>query len=363
MILFVSGEYPPDVGGVGDYTARLRAALADLGWRSGVLSRALVRRWDVRSLLWLLQTAPRGGIVHIQFQAGAFDLLGDVCVMPLLVRRFIKRTRVATTFHDTRTPYLFPRADSLRVRAVRLLAQTSQVVIAADARDVQALGGPSPRHHQVPIGSNVPCAPPPDFDRRAYRQRLGLGPEALAVVYFGLLNASKGLDLLLDAFDVLRQSRPDVRLLLVGGDVGASDPTDRQTTERLRARIDRLGSAVLRSGWLEPPDLSAHLLAADVALLPYRDGASARRGTLLACAEHGLPIVSTRPAAPEVAAFVEAAPAEPAALAGAVLRLAADPVVAARLQASSRVLARQTSWPNIAAAHVRIYERLLYSEP
>ncbi len=33
-VLFVSGEYPPLPGGVGDYTANLRLALAAMGARS-----------------------------------------------------------------------------------------------------------------------------------------------------------------------------------------------------------------------------------------------------------------------------------------------------------------------------------------
>src|SRR5215210_6615008 len=84
-LVFVSGEYPPDVGGVGDYTARLRAALDGLGWPSSVLTRRQGRRWDARALLYLLRAAPRSGIIHIQFQAGAFDLLGDICLFPSLV--------------------------------------------------------------------------------------------------------------------------------------------------------------------------------------------------------------------------------------------------------------------------------------
>ena len=362
MILFVSGEYPPDVGGVGDYTARLRAALADLGWPSRILTRRQVRRWDARALLWLLRTAPRAGIVHIQFQAGAYDLLGDVCLMPLLVRRFLRGRRVLTTFHDVRRPYLFPRAGRLRDAAVRLMAHSSDAVICADQRDICRLGGPSQRHHFVPIGPNVTCQPPPDYDRAAFRQRLGLSPGTLAIVYFGLLNSSKGLDLLLDAFELVIEYRPDSRLLLVGGEVGASDPTDRATAASLGGRVERAGRRVLRTGWLRPSDLSAHLLAGDLAVLPYVDGASARRGSLLACAEHGLPIVSTVPAAPEVAGSVEAVAAEPRLLADTVLRLASDPAESGRLRDASFALARQMSWPAIAAAHVGIYERLLYSE-
>jgi glycosyltransferase involved in cell wall biosynthesis len=359
VILFVSGEYPPDIGGVGDYTARLRTALADLGCDSTALSRREVKRWDARSLVRVVRTAPRQGVVHIEFQAAAFDLLGDVCLMPAVLRRFRPGVRTATTFHDARVPYLFPKAGRLRPAAVRLLARTSDAVIAADMRDLTALGGPSPRHHQVPIGPNLRCAPPPGYDRAAFRARLGLARADLAVVYFGLLNASKGLDLLLDSFERILARHPRARLLLLGGEAGASDRTDRSTAARLRGRIDVLGDHVVRTGWLEPEQLSAYLLAGDVALLPYRDGASARRGSLLACAEHRLPIVSTQPAGREVAPFLDAQPPDAEALAVAVLRAHRDP---GHLQAASRALAEETAWPRIATAHQALYGRLLYSE-
>jgi glycosyltransferase involved in cell wall biosynthesis len=364
VILFVSGEYPPDVGGVGDYTARLRAALSDRGWPSRVLTRSQVRRWDARSVLWLLRMGRRSNIVHIQFQAGAFDLLGDVCLMPLLARRFLRGARVVTTFHDVRHPYLFPRAGRLRDGAVRLMARFSDAIVCADQRDIRWLGGPSPRHHLVPIGPNVSCEPPLDYDRAAFRQQLGLDPHTLAIVYFGLLNSSKGLDLLLDAFDLVIERRPNTCLLLVGGEVGASDATDRATATAVGDRLhQRSGGRVLRSGWLRPPDLSAHLLAGDLALLPYADGASARRGSLLTCAAHGLPIVSTLPAGPEVAGSIQAVAAEPRLLADTVLRLDSDSAESRRLRDASFALTRQMSWPSIAAAHVGIYQSLLYSEP
>ena len=118
----------------------------------------------------------------------------------MLLRRLKPKARVVTTFHDVRVPYLFPRAGSLRSSAVRLLARHSHAVVAADSRDLSELGAPSPRHHHVPIGSNIPCAPPMDFQRAVFRSKLGLEPDALVVAYFGLLNASKGLDLLLDGW-------------------------------------------------------------------------------------------------------------------------------------------------------------------
>jgi glycosyltransferase involved in cell wall biosynthesis len=231
-------------------------------------------------------------------------------------------------------------------------------VIAADERDLEQLGGPSERQHLVPIGSNVRCSPPPDYDREAFRLRLGLEPTTLVVAYFGLLNASKGLDLLVDVFERVVRGRPDARLMLLGGEVGASDPTDRQTAARLRQRLASAGGRVIQTGWLAETELSAYLLAADVALLPYADGASPRRGSLLACAEHGLPIVSTLPASTTIADAIH--PVEPVAesLAAAVLEVADNPSLCARLREASRCLADRVSWPPIADAHIAIYSGL-----
>ena len=352
-VLFVTGEYPPDIGGVGDYSACLRSAMSALGVRTQVVSRRAVGRWDARSLAWLVRKAPRTGIVHIQYQPGAFDLLGDVCLMPLLLRAARPRVRLVTTLHDARVPYLFPGAGPLRWQAVKLLACTSHAVVAADERDLHAVGR---TRYQVPIGSNVACAPPPAYNREAFRQQLGLEPHALAVAYFGLLNTSKGLDLLLDAFDLLLSERPDARMLMLGGSVGASDPTDRLTTARLRTRMRQ--TAVQQTGYLEPSALSAHLLACDLALLPYADGASPRRGSLLACAAHGLPIVSTLPASQALADAVLAEPADAQRLSTAVLNVVDDAALRVRLRAGAAALIERCSWQAIAQQHLRIYQTL-----
>jgi glycosyltransferase involved in cell wall biosynthesis len=360
VITFVSGEYPPDIGGVGDYTARLRAALGETGQRSRVLSRREVGRWNARGLLRLIRHIPIAGFVHVQYQAAAYDLLGDVCLLPGLLRVLRPGVRTLTTFHDLRIPYLFPRAGGLRPAAIRLLARTSHAVLAADGRDLAVLRQVTPSAYHVPIGPNVSCAPPEGYDRGEFRRAQGISPDELVVVYFGLLNASKGLDLLLSTFERLVSRRVRARLWLLGGPVGASDPTDLVTGTRLSMRLDGLGSRAMRTGWLPPRDLSAYLLAGDVALLPYADGASSRRGSLLACAEHGLPIVSTQPAGVEVAPHIHAVAPVITALAEAVLAAGDD---RRQLAQRARALADEVSWPRIAATHLAIYRQLLYSRP
>jgi glycosyltransferase involved in cell wall biosynthesis len=368
-VLLVSGEYPPDVGGLADYTACLRAALSERGLDVDVLTRRrrsggpahacvkrVVTRWNARALGELVHRAPRGGIVHIQYQAAAFDLLGDICLAPLLLRA---RARVLTTFHDARVPYLFPKAGRLRLKVLQLMARASDAVLASTAEDLQAVRARPARSHVVPIGSNVACDPPPGYERDTFRAQLGLGPGDLGVAYFGLLNASKGLHTLVETFERVLQVEPTARLLLLGGAVGASDATDRRTADQTLREVERFGHRVVRTGHLQPRDLSAHLLAADVALLPYADGASLRRGSLLACAAHGLPIVSTAPTSGGLDQVVLATPAADAeALASAVIRVGHEPELRARLRRASAQLAERSAWYHIADQHVRIYRAL-----
>jgi len=63
------------------------------------------------------------------------------------------------------------------------------------------------------------------------------------------------------------------------------------------ARYD-LGDRVIRTGFVTPEEVSAHLLACEAIVLPYRDGVSFRRGTFMAALAHGCPVITTQPAFP-----------------------------------------------------------------
>ncbi len=367
-VLLVSGEYPPDVGGVADYTARLRQALVERGAQVAVFTRAHAvgsgqdqparDGWGFGALAAIARHAPWGGVVHVQYQAAAYGLRGEMCLLPLLLRLVRRDVRCVTTFHDARVPYVFPKAGPLRLGLLRLMARSCHAVVAADPSDVVALGGPSPRHHVVPIGSNVDCAPPAGYDRDDFRTRLGLRLGDLAVGYFGFLNASKGLDTLLQVFERILKRVPSARLILLGGETGASDATDRATADAFDRRLRSLSGHVIRTGYLAPQELSAYLLALDVALLPYMDGASLRRGSLLACVEHGVPIVTTSGPGlvPLLADAVMALrPDDPEALARAALAVGGDAGLRARLQDGSRRVASAVSWKEIALRHAAIY--------
>lgn len=388
-ILLLSAEYPPAVGGVGDYTRQLGRALIAQEQRVAVLTattaasvaqttedEAVVLPW-LRSMGWSLWrvaqraiAAVRPEIVHLQYQTGAYAMHPAINLLPGYLRRARQRPRIVVTMHDLRMPYLLPKADRLRHWVTwRLLADADALVV-TNAEDAQRLAGnarpsrelftprrglPTPAH-VIPIASNI--VPPRQApDRGAVRQGLGVAPGEVLIAYFGLLSRSKGLRELLVA---VRDLPPRFRLLIIGGD--APQPDDQRYARELQSLIeDEIGRRVLVTGALPSHEVSAHLLAADLVVLPFVDGASYRRGSLLAALSHGCPTITTAPGVPldpplEDGRHVLLLPTpDPQAVRDAIQCLAADERLRARLSAGARHLAAAFTWPAIAARHLELY--------
>ncbi len=388
-LLLITGEFPPARGGVGDYTCRLSGALEAEGQAVRVLTRRRgerdisqvdgvqeveragpmqVPRITVGTALRAARRS-RAGAAHIQYQTGAYDMRPTVNALAVALRARWGRP-VMVTFHDLLVPYLFPKAGPVREWANRLLALTATACVATNPEDYERLRTWGVQLMElIPIGANVPRKPPAGYDRVKWREGRGLPEDAAVVAYFGFLNSTKGLDDLLRALAALRE-KGEYRLLMVGGGLGSSDPTNRSTAESLAALARDLGvqDRLVWTGYLPPEEVSAALLAADFAVLPYADGASFRRGSLLAALEHGLPIVTTSPRAehyvPGWPALVDGEnallvlPGDAGELAGAMERVACSPELRARLSAGARELAAFFDWGHIARMHLDLYRSL-----
>ena len=374
----LTGEYPPLQGGVGDFTRQLARAMAQAGHDvqvlttrrspsgaaatpddAGVTVRRAVERWGWRSL-WAARTwaaEHKLDVVNVQYQAAMYSLAAPIHFLPDVVGK-----PCVATFHDLRIPYLFPKAGGLRHAAVTHLAGRSCAAIATDPADAVELERRGVRSvTQIPIGSNVAAQPPTGYDPVAWRQARGLRADDFVVGYFGFLNHSKGGDTLIDALAALVAAEPRTRLLLIGGQAGSSDATDLVFAERIKAMIEQhhLADRVIRTGYLPEAETSAALLACDVMALPYRDGVSLRRGTLMAALAHGRAIVSTTSDTQpdELRAgedIVLVAPDAPEQLAQALLELSREPHRRARLGEGARALAARFGWEAIAARTVDV---------
>jgi glycosyltransferase involved in cell wall biosynthesis len=301
-------------------------------------------------------------LLNVQYQAAAYGLSAPIHFLPAWAG-----VPVVVTFHDLRVPYLFPKAGRLRPAAVTRLARTAAGVIVTDPADGDELRRRGvTRLAQIPIGSNVAPEPPANYDRQAWRAELGVRPDELLLGYFGFLNASKGGDTLVSALAILADRKAPVKLLLIGGQTGASDPENAVFEAQLQRQILRndLERRILRTGFVPAPAVSGHLLACDALVLPYRDGVSFRRGSLMAALAHGCAVISTQPARPlpelrdgENIRLVP--PESPPALVLAVSELLHAPELRARLGQAARQTAASFRWDAIAGRTLDFYRSIL----
>lgn len=390
-ILFVTGEFPPMQGGVGDYTREIALALTKLGCQvhvatsvqagpvTGLVVHPVVERWNWGSWRTILDLArnERPDVVHVQYQAAAYAMHPAVNFLPRRIRSSRLTDphappRTAVTFHDLRVPYLFPKAGPLRRWVVDELARSSDVAIATNREDFEALrhtikDRPVPPA-LIPIGSNIAPQLPADYDRDIWRRRWGVGPDDLLLCFFGFVNARKGVDTLLRALQIIvsdTQRAVHPRLLMLGGQTGSSDPTNVTYLGTIQALIGELGLAdrVSWSGYLPAEEVSASFMAADLVVLPFREGVSFLHGTFHAALAHGAAIITTRPriVLPELVEgenIVFVPPEDPHALAEAIVELAGEPGRRSALGKGARVLSGHFGWDQIAADTLHLYQAI-----
>jgi glycosyltransferase involved in cell wall biosynthesis len=435
-VCFLTGEYPPMQGGVADHTAHLARHLVGLGVDVSVLTSTeagsdlhvypIISGWGLGCWRqighWLNEHCP--DVLHIQYQAAAYDLRGWVNWLPWWLRRRQARPRVVVTFHDLRVPYLFPKAGPLRWRSILALARYSDAVIVTNVEDERSLrkvlrgadsgtqglresgnrdsGNQVSGHHflisrfpdfpiprfpdsliprfpdslspdsptpailtLIPLGSNVHSQPPLDYDRDGWRAQMGIGERTLLLAYFGFLNESKGGEDLVRALEGLVRQGHDAHLLMIGGHVGDVDPTNRAYAERVRLLVQTCGlvGRVHWTGYTSLEEVSANMLAADMVVMPYRDGVSFRRTTFIAALCHGRPVVTTYPVVPLIELqdgenVLLFPPHDVDSLAGAIARLAGDAELRARLSAGAAALGDRFDWAVIGQQTLDLYRRL-----
>lgn len=385
-ILMISAEYPPMAGGVGDYTRRLSVALSARGHEVAILTGkqgqayrdaariypVRIERWDSSCIPVIRQTVAKlqPDIVHIQYQTGAYDMKVAINRLPKLLSRERKQgLRVVTTAHDLLPPYLFPKAGFLRDWYTKRIIADADGAVLTNAADYHTVvedpkGMWNPNTVFIPIGANVSPAPPDNYDRDLWRSRFGVAAGDMLLAYFGLLTHTKGIDTILLAMRSLPQS---TKLALIGGEGESNE--DQAYARSVRQMVIDYGleERVVITGHAEPADVSAYLIAADAVVLPFRDGYSYRRGSLLTGLAHGVPVITTHaqvdsqdplPDLVDGRHVLLIEPDSDTALVEAIERLRTNPELAFMLSRGGKSLMEIFGWDRIVAQHDELYTNL-----
>ena len=374
----VTGEYPPMQGGIGAHCHMLASTLVQQGHDVSIFSRdgttesntnialhSPIKTWNIGGLRQLNSWAMEQelDVINLHFQTAAFDMSPWIH----FASRFVGEIPIITTFHDLRVPYLFPKAGKLRNWMVMHLARSSTAVIATNHEDFQQLAS-IPNKAIIPIGSSIPTQPPNDYNRDTWRNNLGLNEDAYLVAHFGFINHSKGIEHLLQATTNLLAEGIPIHLVMIGGTTGSSDASNVayvNTVENQITTLD-LNNKIFWTGYVDAEQVSAYLDCADVIALPFRDGASYRRSSLMAAIEHACAITTTQPTIP-IPAFqhqeniwlVERD--DTADLAKALRELYTSPERRDSLKSGTKQLRQHFDWDMIAEQHVQFFQTIIQS--
>lgn len=131
-----------------------------------------------------------------------------------------------------------------------------------------------------PVGSNIAVV---DSSRSNTRERLGVDRDTVLLTFFGTLHPSRCYEWVAKAVQEAASRYEKVKLLYIGSNIA-------QAASLVRP------SQFIGTGRVDASEASRLIKAADLFLCPYSDGASLRRGSLLAALAHGVPCISTKSA-------------------------------------------------------------------
>ena len=141
----------------------------------------------------------------------------------------------------------------------------------------------------IPFGVNN-AVPYTELTSAGARQKLGLGKDEKTILFFGALRPSKGLEYLVDAFQLLASRHPGYRLIIAGERKKGFE----QHVDTVRATISQGpgGDRVIQViQYIPDGDTEVYFKAADVVVLPYT--AIFQSGVLFLSYSFGVPVIAT----------------------------------------------------------------------
>ena len=298
-------------------------ALAAAAAGARIIPLGIANHFDVRAALVLRRLAPGFDVVH-------FHTARAHALAPLSRGR---GARLVVTRRMDYVPAGGPYVRFLYNRAVDAVIAISEGVRTALIR----VGVRAEHIRVVPSGIDARALAAPPAARAAVRREWGLGDDEVAVVALGALEVRKGHAVLLAAAAGLASAAPRLRYVFCG---------EGRQAKALAGAAAALDGAVEMVGFRR--DVAACLAAADVVALPsLQEGLGVAALEAMAASR---PVVASRVGGLAEAVVHEETgllvpPGDPTALAAALVRLARDPGLRARLGAAGRerVLGRYTA--------------------
>jgi len=378
-ICIISGAFPPCRDGIGDYTARLIGGLRKENVRVSLITSKeeqilkylkennienvfpIIKRWNIFAVFSILEFAAEGkfDIIHLQFPSSRYRRTFFLCFLPVLLGLFLRKKTVVT-LHEFSISYPINKLRQI------ILGLGSSKVVLTDNNEIEKfpaffIAGKR-KICFIPIGSNIDIYKADSEEKEEFFKKTGLSKQAKIIAFFGFIHSNKGLDCLLKAVKKVEACGISVQLLIMS-------QLDFETNA-YHARIKKLigtlelDKTVFITGYLSPEEVSKFLSFSDICALPFNDGATLRRGTLMAALSHGKAVISTHAGGNDSLQLIDRknillVPSGNAqALAEAIKTICTDDNLRRKIEEGAFCLSKDFSWDKIACMHKELYSRL-----
>jgi glycosyltransferase involved in cell wall biosynthesis len=375
--------YRPHYSGLTIYTERQARALAARGHQVTVLTSRYDPRLPARELRdGVTVIRPRvvlrlsKGVIMPSLPAWAWRLIRqsdvvnahvpqpDAAVIAFLSR--MRKKPVVLTYH---CDLLMPRGLVHRIanQVSHLANHISASLAAAVVTNTRDYAEHSPflRHYLdkvTPIPPPIEMRPATEKDMAAFCTRYDIRPGQRIIGMAARLATEKGVEHLVEALPQVLERHPTARVLFLGQHAGVLG--EERYAQKLAASIERLGSHWTFLGVLPDEDVCAFFRQAEVTVLPSINSTESFGMVQVESMSCGTPVIASdlpgvRQPVRTTGMGVIVPPADPQALAGALIRILDQPN---GYHADPEAIARRFAPDAIAVEYERLFERLLRKE-
>lgn len=329
-ILIMTGSYPSDVCGVGDYTHNL---INQLKKNDSVIDLFYKDEWSIKSYKKYLKEllSQKADFYHLQYPTEGYGY----SLVPLLLLLSLARKKTVVTLHE-----LSSRNRLAYIYSQLLVFFSNKVIVtnSLEEKHARRFLFNANKVHVIPIASNIQKS---TFSDVAFKER------TVDLAYFGHIRPIKGIESFIHAVSLL-EGKFNVQL------IGQALERYLDFFNGIKIKAEELNVEMVVDK--EENEVANILSNVKIMYLPFPDGVSNRRGTLLASIQNGCVVVSKKSDMEDFNVFFEkyiylVDSDEEAA--DVIQKLLKEELPPKDLTQAKNIF----SWDNVVSKHLRVYDK------
>ncbi|MDZ7798469.1 MAG: glycosyltransferase [Patescibacteria group bacterium] len=302
-ICLIVGNLPPTKCGIADYTWKLLLSLKNYpnikisvitGNNSYINKKTpddlkiypIIKKWNIFSFNKIKAIIKKNNpdIIHFQHPSKKYGKNLFQFILPAILKGYFKNKKIMTTIHE------YSQSPWYAKPWIRLLVLFSDYLIFTSQNEKNALlvNKNNKPNKIIHIGSNIEKV---NFEKNKLQEKkleLLKGYKFL-LGYFGFVDSSKGLE---ELFNFMNNAKNKIFKLIIIGELNRNNNYHCKLLKYIEN--NNLENSIKITGYLSAREVSKILSVLNICVLPYKEGATLRRGSLLTALAHNLPVITKK---------------------------------------------------------------------